>query len=827
VIGAAREWDQSGRDPGELYRGARLTGALDWAREHDVDLNELEREFLQAGRAAAEREVADARRHAEREAHTSRRLRGLLAGLAGVLVLALVAGGLALTLRGRAERQALVADSRRLGAQALLEDDLDRSLLLARQGIALDDSTETRSDLLAALLRSPAAKAVLHGDLDGIGAVGLSHDGRLLAVGSGDGKVAIYDLHTRQLLQEKFQGQHDQVGDLEFSPDGSLLAVVSNGFTKTLPLWDVQGVKVRQELSWGHDQYLAGAAFSTDGQTLVTLSVDQDVKTLGVGTNAFLTRWEVATGRRLKGPVRVSSNGGDALLAGRDGARLVVVNGAEVLVEAADTFKQLRRFPHRASAQPRLFAAALSPHDGRTLALWADDGPIGLLDLVSGRRRPIGRDEGGAWSMQFSPDGTTLATGGGSLASIGGGGSGNVKIWDVASGQLRETFQGHEARVAGLRFSPDSETLYAAGSTSVIAWDVKGSSRLGRPYPIFTGPIPPSFSGDFSNPHALPISPDGALLAAPLARAPDHVALLDLRSPRPARRPLAPGIGKISAMAFSPDGKRLAVASGDAPVPVLIDVSSGRVQEKMTGGGHRGGVDSIAFAPDGTRLVTGGDLDRQAIVWDIRTGRPIRHLRDPTTSDQETVAVGWSPDGSTVATGGGQGKVILWRAADWRRLAALPADSSWVWCLAFSRDGSLLAAGGAGGRSATVWNVASRKLVARVPHSLVVGSVAIDPGDKLLATSAADGKVRLWDIASQRQIGVAFPGAENGSGINVSAFDPSGRSLIAVYDTGTAFVWDMNPDRWKQQACTVVGRPLSPEEWRMLLPDRPYQPACQ
>jgi WD40 repeat protein len=225
--------------------------------------------------------------------------------------------------------------------------------------------------------------------------------------------------------------------------------------------------------------------------------------------------------------------------------------------------------------------------------------------------------------------------------------------------------------------------------------------------------------------------------------------------------------------------------------------------------------------------VTGGDWDRQAIVWDTRTGRPIRHLRDPTTSDQETVAVRWSPDGSIVATGGGQGKVILWRAADWRRLAALPADSSWVWCLAFSRDGSLLAADGAGGRSATVWNVASRKLVARLPHSLILGSVAIDPGDKLLATSAADGKVRLWDIASQRQIGVAFPGAENGSGINVSAFGPSGKRLIAVYDTGTAFVWDINPDRWKEQACAVVGRPLSPEEWKKLLPDRRYQPACQ
>jgi hypothetical protein len=125
LIAAAREWEVAGRDPGELYRGARLTGALDWARDHDADLNQLERAFLDAGRAGAEREVADARRRAEqetrrarREARISRRLRAALAGLAVVLALALVAAGLALTLRGRAERQALVADAGRLGALA-------------------------------------------------------------------------------------------------------------------------------------------------------------------------------------------------------------------------------------------------------------------------------------------------------------------------------------------------------------------------------------------------------------------------------------------------------------------------------------------------------------------------------------------------------------------------------------------------------------------------------------------------------------------------------------------------------------------------------------
>jgi WD40 repeat protein len=160
-----------------------------------------------------------------------------------------------------------------------------------------------------------------------------------------------------------------------------------------------------------------------------------------------------------------------------------------------------------------------------------------------------------------------------------------------------------------------------------------------------------------------------------------------------------------------------------------------------------------------------------------------------------------------LATAGGQGKVILWRAADWQQLATLQADTSWVGCVAFSGDGSLLAAGGVGDRQITLWDVTTHKQVARLPHPIFLGSVAFDPTGRTLATSAFDGKVRLWDIASQRQIGVALPGAENGTGTNVSAFDPSGNHLIALYDSGPAFVWNMDPDHWKQQAARSSGAP--------------------
>ena len=126
LIGAAREWRDSERDPAELYRGARLAAALDWAAEHDPELNELERAFLDESRAASERE-------AERQRRADRRLRTLLAGVGVLLAAAVVAGVIALSERQGARSAATVADAERLGAQALTEERLDRALRLAER----------------------------------------------------------------------------------------------------------------------------------------------------------------------------------------------------------------------------------------------------------------------------------------------------------------------------------------------------------------------------------------------------------------------------------------------------------------------------------------------------------------------------------------------------------------------------------------------------------------------------------------------------------------------------------------------------------------------
>jgi DNA-binding SARP family transcriptional activator len=229
LIHAAAEWQGSGRDPAELYRGARLASALDWAATHDQELNELERAFLDESRTASERE-------AERQRRTNRRLRALLAGVGVLLAAAVVAGAIAISERQGARSAATVADARRLSAQALGEERRDQALRLATAGVALDDSPATRSSLLSALVPDgPTALGVLNGE-DEISALALSPDGRMLATGDLGGNVILFDTETRERIGE--YRAPNLVTWLGFHPlDGSLAILAGVGGGKRAHTW--------------------------------------------------------------------------------------------------------------------------------------------------------------------------------------------------------------------------------------------------------------------------------------------------------------------------------------------------------------------------------------------------------------------------------------------------------------------------------------------------------------------------------------------------------------------------------------------------------------
>src|SRR4051794_7806197 len=802
---AAHEWEAHGYDAGDLLRGPRLVASLEWSAEHASELNELERAYVAASRAESEREGHRVRR-------ANRRLRALVTGVAALLALAVIVGTLFLDQRGRARSEATTAQAERLGALGLVDHDLDRSLLLARQGVAIEDTLRTRSNLLAALLGSPAAIGITRFPQSRLLRLALRRDGRALVVGDNKGNVRFLDPVTRRQLRPAYRAATVPILSLAFSPDGARLAIGAEGTVQLLDghTWRriaAPRVPVAE---------FAALAFSPDSRTLVAITSSRALGGPRPIPSAGL-RFDARTGRPLGHPVGLGPPGSlsDALAFTPDGRSLITASGATVIsreqvrvvidsgdrkitVRDAHTLKPLRQFPGLT------FASAVSP-DGRTFAIGGDDGSVRFLDLRTGRQtRATGRHEGAVQSAVFTADGRFLVTTGDDGAAI---------LWNVKQAASAEVFRGHAGAVVAAAVDRRARTLYTAGlDGSVITWDLDGDRRLGRPFNAGIG------SGDFGPTTA--ISRDGRTLATVEDNGAD--SLVDLRTltrhdlhisggPPPRHRHRRPAVG--------PPGT-LIVTSYKGFIG-LADARTGRIRATLPG--HHDLVFGPTTSADGRLLATTG-LDQTLRLWDAVAARPLGpaiHLPSRPASNP-----GISPDGRNVAVPETQpGVVDVFDTHSRRRLARLRVDDGPPSFSRFSHDGRLLMTGSSDGRvrvfSARDWHPLGPAFpVAGGP----VSSVDASPDDRTIVTSAIDGQIRLWDLASRRPIGAPLPGPENTFAVALSA--PDAHHVYTFFRDGRGYRWDVRPSAWNDQACAVADRRLSRAEWHELLPGRDYAPAC-
>jgi WD40 repeat protein/DNA-binding SARP family transcriptional activator len=805
LAAAARDWKAGGRDPGELYRGARLASTLDWSAAHAAELNKLERTFLAASVALGEHETRRARR-------ANRRLRALLGGAAALLVLAGVAAVLFLDQRGAARDQARTAVAQRLGAQALIAHDLDRSLLLARQGVAIDDSLQTRSDLLAALMRSPAAIGVMRVPDGRLLRLALRPDGGALVAGDSRGTLVFLDPRSRRALRPSSRLLRSPVLALAYSPDGKRLAVGGQGTVALLDGHTFRRVAAPQV----PDEEFANLTFSLDGHELVATATSTSTAPIRPAPSVLL-RFDARTGRRIAPPHTIAPPGAlaDVLAFSPDGRRLITAAGGtlfapetraviadgdrSVVVRDARTLRPLRRYP----GLP--YAGAVSP-DARTFAIGGQDGSVRFLDLGTGKMRTAsGRHAGAVQSAVFTPDGRTLVTVGDDADAI---------VWDVRAARATETFRGHAGRVLAAAVDRDARTLYTAGlDGSVIAWDLAGDRRLGRTFQAGTG------SGDWFPSTA--ISGDGRWLATVQDRG--AVSLVDLsnlsRHSLPVRGvPAVPPAAAAYAPAFGPRGRL--VLSGVNGLLALVDARSGRVVARLRG--HRDLVFTPTTSADGSLIASTG-LDATLRLWDARTARPLGspiRLGSPPASDASI-----SPDGARVAVGLTSGALDVFDVRSRRRLAALHVDAGNPTFSGFSRDGRYLLAGSKDGRIRIFSARDLRPLgPAFAAHDGSVSSVDASRDGRTLVSAGSDGQIRLWDIRSRQPIGTPLPGPEN---INaVAFFAPDGAHVFAVFRDGRGYRWDVRERAWERKTCSIAGRRLTRAEWHEALPDRAYASAC-
>jgi WD40 repeat protein len=773
---ATRDWENSGRDPGDLYRGARLAAADEWRAAHRDELTRPEGEFLDAGRAAARR--------------AQRRLWSALAGVTVLLLITALAAIVALTQRRDASAHAVEADAQRLGAVALSEPSLDRALLIAREAVARQDSPATRDSLLAVLMRTPAAIGVMRGDGDPVFDVDLRPGGDILAFADADGTVFRYAPDGRRQISRPLQldlAADAEIGSLRFSPDGAFCAVTgwdsSSGF---VDLIDAGTGRPIERLAAGLIEPVESLAFSPDSTTLLA-------KTHATGSaSAQILRWDV-TGPAPHGvPSRVVVDDLDVL--GFVGRATVVTferRSKTIALREARTFAPLRRLRVDGAA------AELSP-DGATVALAAVNGAMRFLTLRSGTTRlATGRFDAPVGALRFTRDGRRLVT---------AGHDGRITAWDVSRAAAVTTLEtGSTAETTALAISDDGRTTYSASRDgSVTSWDLDGSRRLDRQLDIGQRPLTEPL---------VTLAANGDVMIGDTG---GHIRIFDARTLRLTRRLTLDEPASIWLSAVAPDGRTAAALSTDGRLG-FWDLETRQPFGPLRPAVRNTEWASGSFSDDGRWMVTGG-ADPLVSVWDMRRHTLAGQLMFATVAD-----LSLSPDGTELAatvTGGGLEILSVPRLAV-RKRVRMPAG---VWGK-FARDGrSFLYVD----RQGRVWHLDTKTWKPRgAPLSnpaAPIRAADISPDGRLLATTSRDGSARLWDLVTRRPIGPALPGLRGDWADPLFLRD--GTHLLVVHPGGIS-VWDVRPGSWKRRACAIAGRALTRAEWQSTMPGRPYAPACR
>lgn len=248
---------------------------------------------------------------------------------------------------------------------------------------------------------------------------------------------------------------------------------------------------------------------------------------------------------------------------------------------------------------------------------------------------------------------------------------------------------------------------------------------------------------------AVAFSPDGRRLAAAGADKAAHI--LETATGRELAALAAHG-DTVAAAGFSPDGNWLATGSYDHTARIW-NAGTAEVRHRLAG--HRGVVLSLAFSPDSAKLAT-GSIDGSIKLWDVATGDLLESLEGH-KSWVSSLAFGDNPAGTVLVSGSSDGTVKVWSVEGKTVLKSLPATTAEVRSIAISADGRHIAAGIRYG-TIKVWETSAwKELHSFQGHPAEAWSVAFAPDGKRLATGGGDwnrgGLVKLWELGSGRQLG--------------------------------------------------------------------------
>ena len=643
-----------------------------------------------------------------------------------------------------------IADS--LGLNSLLSndlvdlDELAKSIDMAKQWLPNIDAiaSENRLQLASTIYRAIyeiKEKNRIQAHLEGVWSAEFSPDGSQIVTGGLDKVIKIWQIDGQETAQ--ITGHTAAIRSASFSPDGQ--TILSSSSDKTIALWNLQGDRLNTLT--GHTAAVWSAQFSPNSELIVSGSGDQTIKLWHRDGTEILTlsghRGDVRTALFSPNGEWIISGGADKniMIWSLDGTLLQTVKGHSADIRCI-------------SISPNGEFMASGSGDN-ILKLWHvqidhehPEKPIAIAEVFS-----LEAHSSAIRSVNFSPDGTLLATGSADR---------NIKIWNLHGDKL-QIFKGHTDPIRSVCFSPDGKTLLSASLDSTVRqWQIERKAQQ-------------ILSGHSAAVRSVTFSPDGLRLAS--GSLDDQIKIWDLQGNE---LQTIVGDNDILSVSFSPDGNNLLVGSGDSVIS-LWALGSNSHQLLQTFTGHSTAVWAVDFSADGQKILSGSS-DKSIKLWQV-DGTELATLK----GHKSTVwTVRFSPDSQKIISGSGDDTIKLWNI-DGTEMQTLRGHRGAVWSVCFSHDGQHILSG-SGDSTLKLWNLEGQLLQTFRGHDAGIWTVSFSPDGRSIISGSSDNTIKLWSIDGKEL--QTFP-CPDSTPISL-CFRPDGRGFASGHGSNSIGLWNLD-----------------------------------
>jgi WD40 repeat protein/uncharacterized caspase-like protein len=561
--------------------------------------------------------------------------------------------------------------------------------------------------------------------------------------------------------RNRFEGHTEGVISVAFSRDGQTLA--SGSLDKTIKLWTRGG---SFKTLAGHTEPVYSVAFSPNGQILASGSIDRTVKLWNVRDGSLLKTLEAHT--HTVNNVVFSPNGESFATASSDKS-IKIWSHQGRLIKTITGYN----FP--------VLSLSFSP-DGKYIAAGGEDKAIKIWDINDGRLlTTLSAHQNWVNSLTYSGDGKLL---------VSGGADKYIMLWDVNQKKLIKTIPGHTASVWGVRFSPNDKMIISASRDKTIKlWNLEGNELE-------------EFEGHTKGVYSAAFSPDGKTIASVSL---DNTVRLWQRRNISQLDVLSADSDGVYAVAYSPDGSKIVAASGNGRVKIwhrdgallktftahdsyiysiafafngqfATSGSDGAIKvwqnDKLikTIKSHNTDINSVSFSPDGS-LIASASKDNTVKVHSLSSGQ----LQYTLEHAAEVYGVNFSPDGEIIASTSTDKTIKLWRRSDGKLLQTLTGHKDWVYSATFSPDGEIIASTSTD-KTIKLWRRSDGKLLQTLTgHKAEVYKASFSADGQTIASVSEDTTIKLWH--RDGQLLTTLP--ETGAAVMSVNFSPDGKTIIS------------------------------------------------